>query len=396
MTTVDKSFCDIHTKKTLADKGWRKFFSRMNKGTHQLMSASIYEKDERPLLLFHIGPHKTGSTAIQCSLTHFYSLLHSKESFTFLGRSYSKCQKEEESLKVTKKNLDTRSIVDCLDNHAQDPCDKTTAWKNFEKILNPLYSTLTNVIISDEAFARVNYTSENLILLHSLLTKNHRTRIVITYRDYSEWVVSKFNEEVKKKYGYREGLSHNVLFPNIKQPLLTQRIYSVLSRGLRLNNANLKNNYFGFALEADIHPTDWFKRLFGSYFDDVVVFNMHTQNKNSELATSFLSSVVPVSHTISSATLLKIDKWVPKKPNKSINIDYAILADAAYSKGMIKNKNVTLKKVTTYITKRCEETNATYFMKCITKEEQDYLFRLALSFERKLFPGELHDKNENH
>ena len=125
-------------------------------------------------------------------------MLHSKESFTFLGRSYSNCQDKEKSLKVINTKLDTRSIVDCLNNHAQNPCDKTTALKNFEELLNPLYSTLTNIIISDEAFARVNYTSENLSLLHSLLTKNHRTRIVITYRDYSEWVVSRFNEETKK------------------------------------------------------------------------------------------------------------------------------------------------------------------------------------------------------
>ena len=318
-------------------------------------------------------------------------MLHSKESFTFLGRSYSNCQDKE---KRVKKLLDTHSIVDCLDNHAQNPCDKTTAWKNFEELLNPLYSNLTNIIISDEAFARVNYTSENLSLLHSLLTKNHRTRIVLTYRDYSEYVVSRFNEEVKKKYGDREGIFENVLFPKIRQPLLTKRISSVLNKGLNLN-ANLKREYFGFSLEADIHPTDWLKRLFGSYFDDVVVFNMHTQNKNSELATSFLQSIVPASHTISKATLLKIDKWAPRKPNKSINIDYVILADAAYMNSMIKNKKVPLKKVTSYISRKVEEKNATYFMKCITKEEQDYLFRLALSFERKLFPDVLQGENKN-
>jgi len=93
--------------------------SKMNEGISQLKSALIYKKDERPLLLFHIGPHKTGSSAIQCSLSHFDSLLHSKESFTFLGRSYSNCQDKEKSLKIIKTNLDTRSIVDCLNNHAQ-------------------------------------------------------------------------------------------------------------------------------------------------------------------------------------------------------------------------------------------------------------------------------------
>ena len=72
---------------------------------------------------------------------------------------------------------------------------------------------------------------------------------------------------------------------------------------------------------------------------------MHTQNKNIELATGFIQSIVPASHTISKATLLRIDKWAPRNPNKSINIDDVILVDAAYMNGMIKNKNITLKKL---------------------------------------------------
>ena len=123
---------------------------------------------------------------------------------------------------------------------------------------------------------------------------------------------------------------------------------------------------------------------------------MHTQNKNSELATGFLQSIVPASYTISKATLLKIDKWAPRNPNKSIKIDDVILADAAYMNGMIKNKNITLNKITKYITNQFEENNAKYFMKCITKEEQDYLFHLALLFERKLFPDVLQGGNKNH
>jgi len=71
---------------------------------------------------------------------------------------------------------------------------------------------------------------------------------------------------------------------------------------------------------------------------------MHTQNKNSELATGFLQSIVPASYTISKATLLKIDKWAQRNPNKTIKIDDVILADAAYMNGMIKNKNITLKQ----------------------------------------------------
>ena len=175
---------------------------KMNKIINQLKSISISKKDERPLLLFHIGPHKTGTSAIQCSLTHFGSLLHSKESFTFLGRSYlskgSKCQNKKKPLKITKKELNTRVLIDCLNNHTQNPCEKTNEWKKFENLLNPQYSNITNIIISDEAFARVDYTPENLVLLHSLLTKNHRTRIVVGYRDYSEWVLSRFNEGIKK------------------------------------------------------------------------------------------------------------------------------------------------------------------------------------------------------
>ena len=36
VTVVDKSFCDIDTKKTLANKGWKEFFYKMNKGIVKL------------------------------------------------------------------------------------------------------------------------------------------------------------------------------------------------------------------------------------------------------------------------------------------------------------------------------------------------------------------------
>ena len=364
---------------------------KMNKIINQLKSISISKKDERPLLLFHIGPHKTGTSAIQCSLTHFGSLLHSKESFTFLGRSYlSECQNKKKPLKITKKELNTRVLIDCLNNHTQNPCEKTNEWKKFENLLNPQYSNITNIVISDEAFARVDYTPENLVLLHSLLTKNHRTRIVVGYRDYSEWVLSRFNEVIKNKYVYDD------VFQNHKQKFFTKIIKIILNRGEGLDSQKKYHHYFGRALAANIHPTDWLKRLFESYFDDVVVFNIHTQNKNSELATSFLRSVVPASHTISNATLSKIDKWAPQKPNKSINIGYLILAEAAYEKGMIKNTNITLKALTAYIKERCEKQDANYLMICITKEEQDSLFQLSLSYKRKLFSDILQGNKDNY
>ena len=36
VSVVDKRFCDIDTKKTLANKGWKEFFYKMNKGIVQL------------------------------------------------------------------------------------------------------------------------------------------------------------------------------------------------------------------------------------------------------------------------------------------------------------------------------------------------------------------------
>jgi len=105
---------------------------------------------------------------------------------------------------------------------------------------------------------------------------------------------------------------------------------------------------------------------------------------------------VPASHTISNATLSKIDKWAPQKPNKSINIGYLILAEAAYEKGMIKNTNITLKALTAYIKERCEKQDANYLMICITKEEQDSLFQLSLSYKRKLFSDILQGNKDNY
>ena len=66
----------------------------------------------RPILILHIGPHKTGTSSLQCDLSHYQNELYKNESVVYLGRIYSKCINRKHRLIGS---INTRALInDCL------------------------------------------------------------------------------------------------------------------------------------------------------------------------------------------------------------------------------------------------------------------------------------------
>jgi len=359
-----------------------------------MLSVPPLEMDILPILIFHIGPHKTGTSAIQCYLTHFANQLYLEDSFAFLGRGYKECRSKKNVYNDGDPLLHIHAISDCLDNHAKKPCDETEPWKNFESLLDYHHSNRTNIIISDEAFSRTRFTSESFTLLHSLLTKKYNTRIVITYRRFSEWVPSWFNRK-NKFYGEEELATKS--WPDLPQRFLTTYIRSILKSGIKFNNLlqadeytiqpTWAKRYHEPALISLMHPAEWLKRMYGLLFSDIVVFNTHVPNEDNGLIERFLLRVVPHSQKISDVTLSAMQKWEPVRANERVNLDYDILADMAHKKH-IQNHQITRDEVIVAIKKRDEQDNKKNFKKCLTQNEQKYFIHMSLSFEQKLFADE--------
>jgi hypothetical protein len=326
------------------------------------------ETEKRPLLIFHIGPHKTGTSAIQCLLVHHQKSLRTA-SFLYSGRIYGECL-DVNNRPFQQETLDTRALVTCLNNHAKTPCNKKTIWKYFQEFLDYHSQMGHNIILSDEALSRTVFTEENMKLLQSALTKHYHTRVVIGYRRYHEWFVSFYNEYAK--------VSPNEWRKKLKRP------FPEFYRINQDTGHRTFNTYSMMALREDVHPTDWLKRLFGGYFDDVTLFNLH-QEDASDLASNFIHQVVPeLANSLSAEDMKRIQNWNPPHENKSVRLDYSVLAIAAQLEGIV-DKKWEMKGVTAAIKAHCRKYTTKLPMACISDIEQAAFLNRSISYEHILF-----------
>ena len=63
--------------------------SRPTIATNTLVNRNN-DTTSHPKLVLHIGPHKTGTSSLQCDLSHYQNDLYKNASVVYLGRIYSK------------------------------------------------------------------------------------------------------------------------------------------------------------------------------------------------------------------------------------------------------------------------------------------------------------------
>ena len=329
-------------------------------------------RDDLPLLLLHVGPHKTATSAIQCQLTHHFEHLK-KASYVYSGRIYNECLEKKNTRKEDSNVFGPRSLVACLDNHQKTPCNGTKRWKIVDTILKEHSQNKINVIISDEAFSRFKRPQESVRLMHQLFTKFFRVRIVVGYRRYHEWVTSSYyhyvGDRLKKekwptKYLYRHGLEQGF-----------SKDYS----------------YF-----KTTHPADYLTTLYGSEFDDVRIFNIHRQKDSRQkqhLMTNFFEQIMDDEQAKSNSPMGAVLSSMESYDAPHLNIGFTTsmvnvltLALAAQewklvpSNKKFKQNDLALNILNASKTKKLP---SLYFDCLSPKEEEEFLYR-SLLFEQKV------------
>jgi len=190
----------------------------------------------KPLLVLHIGPHKTASSELQCELAYVSQRNHDADddnpSILFLGRTYRECLRyyppDDPRNPRNLPTINTRWIVDCLDGvdggghervmvvtgkgNDDDDDDDSPRWR-MESCVSGLeghleaaakLSNRTVVMISDEAFSRLRRGGDgdddfmdSYRVLFSALSRHHRVRVSMVYRRFYEWLVSNWDEAYK-------------------------------------------------------------------------------------------------------------------------------------------------------------------------------------------------------
>mmetsp|Transcript_10353 Transcript_10353/g.24872 ORF Transcript_10353/g.24872 Transcript_10353/m.24872 type:complete len:714 (+) Transcript_10353:391-2532(+) len=187
------------------------------------------DSQQRPYFIFHLGPHKTGTSEIQCELSYMRQFLQTTFNVTYIGKLYKQCLspygddgKEATIIKSDEKSMiSTPGIVECLDRYQYD-CRDQHVWKDFRSTLGHVRKTGSpNILMSDEKFARIRLyrannnknnitgsgsgsTKDGIRLLYETLEEfGYDIKLVFVYRHYYAWFYSLYNEFMKKVVLYK-------------------------------------------------------------------------------------------------------------------------------------------------------------------------------------------------
>ena len=358
------------------------------------VSNEDLQRESRPRFVLHIGPHKTGTSSLQCQLNTLKSFLGQNSTVDYIGRIYGDCLPKEDVRTFRNSIVDTRRLVSCLDRHEIDGyrCNETKDWNHFVQILLRLAEKHQSVILSDEAFARLRVSPSNMKLLHSTLTSVFDVRLIVVYRRFWEWILSIHNEDFKplaRRHRYSVWPDQGGL------PLQTfPDFYRRLRNSSSLNSEGIPvdTRYFFTAYRQGKHPAEYLRDLFREHFDDIIMLNVHDELYDS-LLELFLNKSFP-EYTFPFEDIGRILQSQPEsaKKNPSINLNFDIMAVAAYEKGLISHPSAySRRQVSDLVKKRWHELyegkEPDSCMTCLSNAEEIELFEYSARLDERILAG---------
>jgi hypothetical protein len=339
-------------------------------------------KSNKPYLVIHVGPPKTGTTTLQDALFRMNEEgILAKDDYSYVKTSSEKMVSYKvmslschmQLLKQRKAHNDDDSLSDSL--------RKVECWKETLEGLDPYLKSKTNLIFSaepwsfqrmwmstEEGYAMVDWTSLYLTLSH-----DWNLLLVFSYRRYPEWIFSAKQQidqfkpakpRLNKWPGRQGGKKLEFI-----DPLPSSR-QSMPSISYRYSDSLLK--------EMQKYPEI-----------PTAIFNMHNLERGGLCSTFVCDILENAPHACQ--YILKEEATGEGVKNPSQSLFYDFLAVAAYQSGVINGTIFKRHHVTVQIQKHHEETLQQgpfdFPLKCPPKSELDSFLNLSLSLEQEVVPG---------
>ena len=364
---------------------------------YQLDNNDHNNKNTKPQLYLHMGPHKTGSTTIQKFVD-----ANSKTSF----RDDGYLQRTVGSVGGTNDGPDKAwiRIVSCLKENRSKNCPNNPVdWDRKLNIIFDRSSENMNIFLSNEELAHVDI--ETNTYWHKLITflqQQYHIHIILIYRRYHDWILSYYNQHYKYygPFGWRmnvfvsDGGIAIQSFPSYWNQTLQGSI-----DGDRFNTIN----QWDYTTNLPQHDCLVVKRKLQKQGLHVIVVNLHS---GSLLPDLFCDTIPNMSNTCDASK-----KAINFRSNTGVEyFDADMIAVAAHEAGLIPKYNIhnnnnktiarrsAIKKLSGYIRKRMKKRhghNYTLPLVCLTKEQQDLLYTISYHAERELMPSLLPSFNES-
>ena len=257
--------------------------------------------------VIHIGPHKTGTTAIQ----HYSKVLYPE---LVLDKYEMPWKHLKQNVKPWENQVEfaTCFTPELEDERSKYPCRQDL----LEAGLNIARQSNHSLLVSAETFAGTK--AIGVAELKSYLDQAwSNVTIVATYRRYYEWIVS-FHHEVKR---IKQSIAGATLWQAI-QKNETERIYPGIQDTLSKHRGELEHN----------NPTAVIER-YKQVFSNVVVMNYH--DKSKDLIERFYCDAIPNAPNACKKAIEMTKTKGEAKINQSYSAVYEELTYAAHRSGMI-------------------------------------------------------------
>ena len=332
--------------------------SSMDRCTSPPIQHKIYNEEDEPHIVFHVGPHKTGTTALQAFI---YDLIYVNG--TIFPRDNYRVPSYEELPGVFAKEGVGLNLPHCsLENYKRSGgqenegmCERMR--KAFPKFALDAYNKAQNLLIVAEDFDRKEI---NFNRLRFFLRPYKKVKVVTTYRRLHDWLPSWYNQimvHYNIKYAHGEE----------KYPSFVEW---------------LNANYDEFVLAHSIEVANRFRKY--DFVESIDMVNMHDV---SNLIEHFFCDHLQAKSVCHAAK----EGFVPSKSNIGTDHDYERLAIKASLEGKISyklHKPLHINRAPRHLRNKIEEANLQdkLPMICPPKALLDKIYETELEHDNTYFP----------
>jgi len=360
--------------------------------------AWYFQRPTNPRLVLVVGPPKTGSTFLQCTLSQMKAAnILKRDNYVFLGTD-GHCKSDNPNiLKHTHEENHSFSIfqggVDEY-NFRPGPLHLTDS---FKRMFQQAYEQRQNVIFVYE-LAESYFFDRQIEPLRSFLSDKFDVRLVVTYRYYFDWYGSLYNEMWKP-------MEFN-LFPDVWPGEVTLGSFhdsplNMTGRHILPFDTEDRGNismYFRYHQKDDAHPAQTVLTRFMKFFAHshyvVDMTNMSSSSSpSSALLQDFLCNAVPNAQV--SCSYSRLGKFpMSNESRASFPINYDLLALAANDRGMVNatkfSRKEVRKKIQTFHETRVDgmrrrQGYTDFPLTCLDEKRLDDLMSYSFRFDKNFF-----------
>ena len=326
------------------------------------------------LLVLHIGPSKTGTSSLQCSLqtTPFLA----KSSYRYVGRDESQCSPGRYPINNAVSNNDLKQLLHIAFKLVF--LNSTIARDGIKKRLSMIRQENHSAILSAEEFSAMPTRHESFWgTLHDAISPyKGKTRVVVTYRHLHEIMVSAYSEAIIGRSTDRHWTDKDIIsFPEYWADRKGKK-HGIVGMTSNLIASYEKNNFtnitvFNFHGDSD-SDSDSGRPKNG---DDLIVRFICDLPNAEEACKAYKNDSI----------VNGMDPAARSRPSHKAYAQYDRIAKAAHSKGMLCNYNLTAldrKSAASAIQDRVERQLGLKYIDlpqtCLDEKETEEALRLSI------------------